>query len=137
MVTSLVSVSGVSQAVGFVLGAGPATVPALGELGRDSNVMLMGFIAMRFPAGLFLTLLSQKALDDSEELDEEGDFGDQSNLEEGSSDHDDGSDNDGDGFSLSEEEKGDEHLQLLLDLLLLLATAFFNWRKRDLLDLHV
>lgn len=89
-------------------------------------VLSMGVPTMRIP-GLFLSvLLGKKSLDDGDNLDDEGDLGKQSQFEEGSGDDDQGGDNDSNGLSLGEEHQRDEHLQLLLDLLLLLATAFLN-----------
>ena len=95
-------------------------------------VLNMGLPTMRFP-GLFLqVLLGKKGLDDGNNLDDERDLGQESQFEERSSDDDDGKDYDGDGFSFGEKDEGDQDLQLLLDGLLFLATAFLSCKGSNI-----
>lgn len=119
----LLLVGGVRQVVGFRLRAGPTLL-------APSPVGHLRVLLVSHPGVFFvLVLLGYYGFDNSYKLGDEGDLGEKSQLEERCSDHQEGDHDQSHSLHFSQNGQRDEDLQLFLQLLLLLSTAFFNCKK--------
>lgn len=88
------------------------------------------------PTVIFLVLLSEKLLEDVDGFCDEGDFGENRNLENRGGDHDYRKNDDSCSLDFSEDQKRDQNFELLFSFLLL-ATSFHNCERENIVSLNV